>query len=487
MNNFGNLKIDYLSLNLQFNNIKQIKRVAGFLTDLGCESRLVDQSSGKRYLLTKIHKSRYSAEFVVNLNKYWKGTSLRFKGKHAQCFYHDLRFQQLDWCVFDLTSTNLGRIDLCYDRELKETDKDLHLFFENSYNCINNKSGMPTAKLGNSILRIGKRSSCNFFRVYLKPNGKDLRFEIELKKTLIKKFQYYLFTNQFEIFEKFLTEHFYIQATRLFELENPYCDWLLAGFRHVKNPIDQRVLNNYLSTSYLTGEFVKDLNDIKFFCLLILLLNYIKSLKDSYELISMGDNTYRIVKFPVNNFLEFTGRPKNNYYQIKKLVKFLKSLQNIKPIVKNFSDGGFQSYVAFPYLKVERKKVWYVELSVCQEVYSYRYPFHLPINFLNCQNNFELKVKFILLKSFCNVSIQKEFPTHEFLEQVSISNSKTARLKTHILTALNELKDSKLIEPKFQVLTKRNIFKEVDTLTSSLVSQSRSIFYTENIKNRWNY
>ena len=34
MNNFGNLKIDYLSLNLQFNNIKQIKRVAGFLTDL---------------------------------------------------------------------------------------------------------------------------------------------------------------------------------------------------------------------------------------------------------------------------------------------------------------------------------------------------------------------------------------------------------------------------------------------------------------------
>lgn len=90
MNNFGNLKIDYLSLNLQFNNIKQIKRVAGFLTDLGCESRLIDQSSRKRYPLTKIHKSRYLAEFVVNLNKYWKGTSLRFKGKPAQCFYHDL-------------------------------------------------------------------------------------------------------------------------------------------------------------------------------------------------------------------------------------------------------------------------------------------------------------------------------------------------------------------------------------------------------------
>ena len=484
MTSFENLKIDYLSLNLQFNNIKQIERIADFLADLGCKSTLVDQSSEKRYLLTKIHKYRYSAEFVVNLNKYWKGTTLRFKGKHAQRFYNDLQFQKLDWCIFDLTSTNLGRIDLCYDRELKENDKDLHLFFENSYKYINNKSGNPTAKLGNNILRIGKRSSCNFFRVYLKPNGKDLRFEIELKKTLVKKFQYYLFTNQFEVFEKFLTKHFYTQAIRLFNLENSYCDWLLADFRHIKNPIDQGILNNSLSTSYLTNKLVKDLDEIKFFCLLILLLNYIKSLKSSSKLISMGDNTYQIIKFPVNDFLEFTGQPRNNYYQIKKLVKFLKSLQKIEPILENFSDGGFQSYVAFPYLKVERKKEWYVELSVCQELYSYRYPFHLPVDFLNCRNNFELKVKFVLLKSFCSVSVYKEFPTQEFLGQVSISNSKRARLKNHIITVLNELKDGKLIEPKFQVLTKQNKFKEVDTLTSSLVSRSRSIFYTENIKNR---
>jgi DNA relaxase NicK len=146
-----------------------------------------------------------------------------------------LQFQKIDWSIFDLTSTNLGRVDLCYDRELKANDKDLHLFFENSYKQINSKNDNPTAKLGNNILRIGKRSSSNFFRVYLKPNGKELRFEIELKKTLVKKFQYYLFTNQFEVFEKLLTKHFYNQAIRLFNLENSYCDWLLANFRHVKN------------------------------------------------------------------------------------------------------------------------------------------------------------------------------------------------------------------------------------------------------------
>ena len=113
----------------------------------------------------------------------------------------------------------------------------------------------------------------------------------------------------------------------------------------------------------------------------------------------MSDTTYRIVEFSVNDFLEFTGKPRNNYYQIKKLVQFLRSLQSIEPILENFSDGSFQSYVAFLYLKVERKKGWYVKLGVCQKLYSYLYPFDLPVDFLVSQDNFELKAKFFVLKS----------------------------------------------------------------------------------------
>ena len=82
---------------------------------------------------------------------------------------------------------NVGHIvDLCYDRKLKANDKDLHLFFEDSYKQVNSKKNNPTAKIGNNILRVGKRSSSNFFRVYLKSNGKELRFEIELKKIVLK-------------------------------------------------------------------------------------------------------------------------------------------------------------------------------------------------------------------------------------------------------------------------------------------------------------
>lgn len=476
------LKVDYLSLNLQFNNFERIKIVANFLHDvLNCQCILVDTSDRKRHLLIGNNRCLFTAEFVVNLNKYWYGTTLRFKGRHAELFYSYLKSQTFDWSVFDLEHTNLGRIDLCYDRKLKECDKDLHLFFKNSFLRINSRKDNLGAKLGSNILRIGKRSSSNFFRVYLKSNGKELRFEIELKKTVIKNFQHYLFTNQFNVFEELLVRHFYTQATKLFDVENPYCDWLLMGFRRVRQQAIQELLINSFSTSYLVNKLEHDLAKVEFSYRLIQLLNYIKYLGSESNSIRIGDKTYKILKFPVNHFLEFIGKPKNNHYQVKKLVKFLKSLQKIEPITNNFSDGSFRSYVVFPYLKVERKRSWWVELYVCQELCSYRYPFHLPETFLNYHNDFELKVKFVLLKYFCTLSINKEFPTQEFLEQVSLSNSKNTKLKYYIVSVLHQFKDYKIIEPEFQILTKQGKLKRVESLTTNLVSRSKSIFYKERI------
>ena len=177
--NFGNLKVDYLSLNFQFNNRRLIEQIAAYLgKTFHCKSILFDQSTKKRHLLVEANQNRYSAEFVVNSTKHWEGTTLRFKGKHAQCFYDDLKSQKLDWHIFNLDYTNLGRIDLCYDRKLTQFDKDLNIFLENSYKRVNCRNKNQNVKIANNILRVGKRSSSNFFRVYLKPKGKELRFEI---------------------------------------------------------------------------------------------------------------------------------------------------------------------------------------------------------------------------------------------------------------------------------------------------------------------
>ncbi len=199
-----NLKIDYLSLNLQFNNLNQIQKIADYLGDtFGCKSTLLDQSTKFKKTLVETDKRSFSAKFIVNSIKYWRGTTLCFKGNSARLFYEVLKFKKLDWTVFDLDSTNLGRIDVCYDRELNSTDRDPHLFLENSCQTINEKNDKEHAKMSKNgrILWIGKRSSSNFFRVYLKPGRKKIRFEIEVKKDEVKQFQHDFFTGQFERFE----------------------------------------------------------------------------------------------------------------------------------------------------------------------------------------------------------------------------------------------------------------------------------------------
>ena len=116
----------------------------------------------------------------------------------------------------------MGRIYVWYDREVNSTDRDPHLFLENSCQTINEKNDKQHAKTSTNgrVLWIRKRSSSNFFRVYLKPSRKKIRFEIEVKKDEVKNFQHDFFTGQFERFEKLLAEHFYNQT--ILDLENSY-------------------------------------------------------------------------------------------------------------------------------------------------------------------------------------------------------------------------------------------------------------------------
>ena len=64
---------------------------------------------------------------------------------------------------------------------------------------IKSKKTNLTAKMGNNSFRVGKRSSSNFFRVYLKSKLFAVQFQINSKKIVLKTFQHYLFTNQFKV------------------------------------------------------------------------------------------------------------------------------------------------------------------------------------------------------------------------------------------------------------------------------------------------
>ena len=108
----------------------------------------------------------------------------------------------------DFDNTNLSRIDLYYDRKLKESDRveNFDSFLEKCCTQIKEKYSRKTPKVEKGVLRVGKRGSGNYFRLYRRPNGKDIRFELELKKSAIKKFQSYLF---FILFTKFFFLQFF--------------------------------------------------------------------------------------------------------------------------------------------------------------------------------------------------------------------------------------------------------------------------------------
>jgi hypothetical protein len=89
---------------------------------------------------------------------------------------------------FDFKDTNLGRVDLCYDRKLKASDKDLNFFSKILLDELIAKKITEAPKSVIIFYELENNRVLIVFRIYMKLNGRKLRFEIELKKTVIKNF-----------------------------------------------------------------------------------------------------------------------------------------------------------------------------------------------------------------------------------------------------------------------------------------------------------
>jgi hypothetical protein len=376
----------------------------------------------------------------------------------------------------DFDNTNLSRIDLYYDRKLKKSDEieNFDSFLEKCRSQIEKADKRKTVIVDKGVLRVGKRGSENYFRVSRRPNGKEIRFELELVKSVGKNFEFYLFSNQFEKLEELLSIHFYKQALTNFVMDSCYTDWLRESFRNIRS---SQTYENVLITTYFRNIPLETLEKQKFLYQLLQLLSYIRTLESSIDWIS--DENYRILSFRVSEFLEFLGKKKTNYYQIRKVVDFLKSFQRLPPVLEDFSTESFRSILIFPYLAVRKEKSWHVKLAIAEKVYFYRYPFYLPEEFLTYDNAYDLRAKIFFLVSFSTIELEKEFRIQEVLEQTNISRQKMIRLRKSIVRIFEDAQILKVIEPRFTVLLKTNERKEVEKLTSNLLVKAKSIFYTE--------
>ena len=240
-----NLVVDYISFNIS--GLVDPEPIANYFSEsLSFNSVLKETFKGKSEDLIFEIRNRYKVSFIKSSynpdsNSYWTGMTVKFSGKNGQYFYSLVQKKLIDWCIFDLSCTNLGRFDLYYFRKFNPIDQDdfPESFMENSCEKVNSKSKRKKASWKRTprglIMRIGNRSNSNYYRVYQKTKkinydvysemNKGLKFELELKNQLVKSFQKLLFTNNIEEFEGKLVEHFYKHSKKCFVLYTYYTDW----------------------------------------------------------------------------------------------------------------------------------------------------------------------------------------------------------------------------------------------------------------------
>lgn len=231
-----------------------------------------------------------------------KLSSASLKNPRLNKEYKAIKGKGLDWEILDFDNTNLSRIDLYYDRKFKKGDEieNFDSFLEECRSQIEKTDKRKKVIIDKGVLRVGRRGSGNYFRVYRRPNGKDIRFELELTKSVVKNFEFYLFSNQFEKLEELLCIHFYKQALTTFVMDSCYTDWLKENFRKIRST---QTYENCLIATYLSTLPLETLEKQKFLYQLLQLLSYIRTLESSVNWIS--NENYRMISFRVSEFLEF--------------------------------------------------------------------------------------------------------------------------------------------------------------------------------------
>lgn len=193
-----------------------------------------------------------------------------------------------------------------------------------------------------------------------------VRFELEFKHRQTKLVRDYLFHNQFDIFEHQLVLQYFKYSERVLRLDYIYTDWIVDFQRRhhqLVNSSSRLLVTNYLRTGMGNHEEEERLFHLLQF------LSFTKSLElnpfKDCEKYRIKKQIYYGLKFSLREFVKFTGIQISEQSQRNKLIRYFKHLQKLDPIVQNFSNRGFRSYVCFPYVECENSSgnSWSIEVS----------------------------------------------------------------------------------------------------------------------------
>ncbi len=484
---FESLKVDWLGFNIK--GFVDLNRIATYLSkSLGFNSILIKNVKGKsevrRFIYDDHNKFQVSFrqyEYDPKSKSFWVGTKMDFSGNNAEQIYSFIKKGKLDWDILNLYKISLSRLDINYISENKLNNKNDHveIFMQKSCERARSKNMKATwtrESNGKSlIMKIGSRTSPNYYRVYQKEIG-VLKFELELKHEVLKPFQQLLFSNSINEFEYELSKHFYSRSFKSLNLNHSCMNWLLDRHRKQK----QKKGVDALIFSYIKNKNI-NLNDKKLMFNLFNFLSFIKNQESST--IVLDDQVYYLVKFSIINYTRYLGLNDRSHYQRKKVLQILQSLQTLGPVIENFDDFYFKSSIMIPYVKVQKEEQkWIGKVAVGEQLYFYEYPFQFHDYFRHWKNNYQFQVKIELIEVISTLNLKKEFHVEEFINQFNISNSKKTELKHFIVETIDQLIENQVIRPQIKINTKDNsqiklsYFKNINL---KLITKSKIIYLYE--------
>jgi hypothetical protein len=411
----------------------------------------------------------------------WDKTVFHFTGKNAKQFYDLLKGMVIE--VKILQGATLARFDLAYLRYHKKTDKIsvsefLFMCFE-KIKITHRKVIMEKNKSG-LIERIAHRKSNRYYRIYEDTQNKNfLKFEYELKSKALVGYQNLIFLNQLQDFESRLSFEFINQFAKLLPMQYSYMDWLVykvRPFRQRPKKLPQKVLN----TDYITTRNFETARKRRNFWNLLQFLDFVQEL--SYETGYLGSTQYRMVTFPVRDFLIYKNESMN-YHQMKKILQFFDELQ-ANSLIKFFTQNYYRSLVTIPEVRVfpGKQKRWTATVWIAEELFYYAYPFLFPDFIRQKVTKHQFEVQFHVIQIFTSVNLEKTFFIKDYFKNYpsALNNSQKTKIKNYFIQLIQKLKEYDLIESNFKILQNGNSFKTRE-LTSKNINEGFVIYEKLNI------
>jgi hypothetical protein len=464
--------VDWISLKIQSLHLLSQERLVDYLFQIGFNSYFrsrKSKSSSKNIL--RVDPTKFFEVVFLEDIPYWEGTILEFSGINAREFYKHIKEHTIDWKIFQ--NPSLSRFDLYYSLEAPLTEDSIKSFFQSCQKNSQLNLGYQKNRRG-QILRIGRRTSDRFSRIYTRSNR--LRFEHEMKGRFLEEYSDMFFRNSWEDFEDIISQHFLQYFQKHLPIESVYLEWLVIKLRSIR---PEHVPNLIFKMDYISS--IDRIEDQRTVVQFLKFLVYVKDL--DYVTQSLGSTSYRCVSFRFRHFLEFYDPALTNIssYTTQKWKEFFKKLQT-KFLLEMFRDRKFQKLISIPKVEFVKERHWIVKVWIVDELFYYNYPFAFPDMFHPNISKTKFAVQFELIRVFSANGLEKRFEIDQFIKNYSstLSNQNIREIKEIFVELVQVLKQNNLIQPRFKIL-RNGILESVDTLTPKNISEGFVLYEQLNI------